>query len=544
MVKSATGLSLMIPADSAAAAAMAAAQSIQSPGGGSSTASSRDASPCRDLSPLINSLNAPIIVRRGPRGFGFTIRAIRVYFGDTDVYTVHHLVMEVDKGSPAFDAGLRPGDLVTHINGEPVQGLMHTQVMQLLMSGSEAVTLRATALETTSIKTGGRRRDPQAIKMAKRGGAGGKSKAKQGHHRRSHHHGDKSRKTSLFRKLSSKKATAEMQQLAAAQGGGGSPGMMRQSSAPGTPSPLASASITMNNSDSGHSDCSSSSPTCSPADSSPCLSPAANAAAASTSASARPSSLHGLKHKLHVKTKTLHSPSRRHSHSGHIPLSPLARTPSPSPVPVSPTRSPSPLALPLSQHSHVHPAGSSNTTQTYSPGASLTPNSAKKAFNAHRPKSAEPGSPLLRRALSPDRLHPRSDVKVKGTISPLCNPPPKLTVATGSQQQAITSRSGEVLSPLPSRATHTSPSTTPKTSTSSEPPSASGSLELAANSKSSSSQEAMIRKHSKSSLSQPTIPEEETEEPEEQPPSEPKEEAKVAAISKSEDSQSCSSAKG
>merc|ERR1719229_891017 len=337
-----------------------------------------------------------------------------------------------------------------------------------------------------------------------------------------------------------------MQQLAAAQhqSGGGSPGMMRQSSAPGTPSPLASASITMNNSDSGHSDCSSSSPTCSPADSSPCLSPAANAAAASTSASARPSSLHGLKHKLHVKTKTLHSPSRRHSHSGHIPLSPLARTPSPSPVPVSPTRSPSPLALPLSQHSHVHPAGSSNTTQTYSPGASLTPNSAKKAFNSHRPKSAEPGSPLLRRALSPDRLHPRSDVKVKGTISPLCNPPPKLTVATGSQQQAITSRSGEVLSPLPSRATHTSPSTTPKTSTSSEPPSASGSLELAANSKSSSSQEAMIRKHSKSSLSQPTIPEEETEEPEEQPLSEPKEEAKAAAISKSEDSQSCSSAKG
>ena len=200
---SATGLSLMIPTGDCA-------QSIESPGG-SSTASSRDASPCRDFSPLINSLNPPIVVRRGPRGFGFTIRAIRVYFGDTDFYTVHHLVMEVDRGSPAFDAGLRPGDLVTHINGESVQGLFHTQVLQILMSGGDAVTLKATALETTSIKTGGRRRDPQAIKMARRNVASSKHRSKS---RRENKH----RKTSLFRKLSSKKATAEMQQLAAASG--------------------------------------------------------------------------------------------------------------------------------------------------------------------------------------------------------------------------------------------------------------------------------------------------------------------------------------
>ena len=153
-----------------------------------------------------------------------------------------------------------------------------------------------------------------------------------------------------------------------------------------------------------------------------------------------------------------------HLSTGHIPLSPLARTPSPSPAPVSPTRSPSPLALPLCHHHY--PAGASNTTQTYSPGASLTPNSAKKSFN--RPKSAEPGSPLLRRALSPDRLPPRSaDGQKNTTISPLCNSnqcmvvvstTPKLTsVATQSLTMSRTSSSSSTcsasgeISPLPSR---------------------------------------------------------------------------------------------
>merc|ERR1719270_2269491 len=465
MVKSssATGLSLMIPNPEDSPI------SVQSPGG-SSTASSRDASPCRDMSPLINTLNAPIIVRRGPKGFGFTIRAIRVYFGDTDFYTVHHLVMEVDRGSPAFEAGLRPGDLVTHINGEAVQGLFHTQVLQLLLSGGEAGTLRATALETTSIKTGGRRRDPHAIKMARRTVGSSSAKARSKSRRDEKRH----RKTSLFRKLSSKKATAEMQMLSGSQSlnslSPANPGALRHSTS--TPDP--------NQSDSS-----------SPADSAPC-----SPVTVSTNASVttRPSSLHGLakhKHKLGVKTKTLHSPSRRKS-VGHIPLSPLARTPSPSPIPpISPTRSPSPLALPLG---HYIP-GSSNTTQSYSPGSlSLTPNSAKKSFN--RPKSAEPGSPLLRRALSPDRLHPRTAEAGKKSISPLCNPP--LIVSTTPKMTQTTSRPPTEMSPLPSRALHTSPSSTVSslTSVSSEVIDA----------------PVILRKHPKQSLSQPTIPEEGPEE--------------------------------
>lgn len=152
----------------------------------------------------------------------------------------------------------------------------------------------------------------------------------------------------------------------------------------------------------------------------------------------RPSTLHGLKHKLHSATKTVHSPGRRKS-VGHIPLSPLARTPSPSPIPSSPTRSPSPLAFPPG-----HQPGSSNTTQSYSPGSSGS-NTAKKGFN--RPKSAEPGSPLLRRALSPDRLHPRSaENKSKTcptTISPLCDPALKVTIST-LPRVTITSKSPPV----------------------------------------------------------------------------------------------------
>lgn len=206
---SALGLSLMSSLDNSQLAAQLCG--IQSPGSaggggnGSSTASSRDTSPCRELSPLVTNLKPPIIIRRGPRGFGFTVHTIRVYYGDTDFYTMHHLVMAVDEGSPAFEAGLRPADLITHVNGEPVQGLFHTQVLQLLLSGGEHVTLRATPLEHTSIQSGGRKRDLMQSKLAKKGLNRQKKQTKREH--------DKKRKTSLFRRISSKRANAEMQQV-------------------------------------------------------------------------------------------------------------------------------------------------------------------------------------------------------------------------------------------------------------------------------------------------------------------------------------------
>uniref|UniRef100_A0A182PEJ6 non-specific serine/threonine protein kinase n=1 Tax=Anopheles epiroticus TaxID=199890 RepID=A0A182PEJ6_9DIPT len=502
-----------------------ASSTMHSAGNCSSTASSRDTSPCRELSPLVTNLKPPLIIKRGPRGFGFTVHTIRVYYGDTDFYTMHHLVMAVDEGSPAFEAGLRPADLITHVNGEAVQGLYHTQVLQLLLSGSELVSLRATPLEHTSIQTGGRKREPWQSKFAKKSTHSRRKQKKDN---------EKKRKASLFRRISSKRASAEMQQMVAgiqsptsvvppsrsfqslarfqgsqpnllqpgigpvvvgSPGGLPVPGAMPQSpvGTPGASTLVATGSSPVNRL------------SLSPLNSAGTLynptlpspgSPSTSAPSTPTGSGTlgyndgaplyqRPSTLHVLKHKLHsspcASNKALHSaaaaggrPSNRRKSADHMPLSPLARTPSPSPLPASPTRSSSPLAFPV-----VHPLGASNTTQSYSPGglptaagvgiaaglpAAVVPGivaaggiggsptpPTKKGFP--RAKTAEPSSPLLRRALSPDRLHPRSAAESKCVLSPLCcNTSLKTTPRTvagiwrSNQNSTITTAAGSAVS--------------------------------------------------------------------------------------------------
>lgn len=39
----------------------------------------------------------------------------------------------MEEGGPAHEAGLREGDLITHVNGEPVHGLVHTEVVELIL---------------------------------------------------------------------------------------------------------------------------------------------------------------------------------------------------------------------------------------------------------------------------------------------------------------------------------------------------------------------------------------------------------------------------
>lgn len=112
---------------------------------------------------ITNNLRPPIIIRRGPRSFGFTLRAVKVFHGNTDYYTTQHVVVAVE--GPAEEAGLRPNDVITHVNERPVAGLLHPEVVKLILSGSPKLSIRAIPRSETQIRTGGRRRSPSKQKI-------------------------------------------------------------------------------------------------------------------------------------------------------------------------------------------------------------------------------------------------------------------------------------------------------------------------------------------------------------------------------------------
>jgi microtubule-associated serine/threonine kinase len=112
---------------------------------------------------ITNNLRPPIIIRRGPRSFGFTLRAVKVFHGNTDYYTTQHVVVAVE--GPAEEAGLRPHDVITHVNERPVAGLLHPEVVKLILSGSPKLSIRAVPRSETQIRTGGRRRSPSKQKI-------------------------------------------------------------------------------------------------------------------------------------------------------------------------------------------------------------------------------------------------------------------------------------------------------------------------------------------------------------------------------------------
>jgi hypothetical protein len=119
------------------------------------------------------SPRGPICIRSGPRGYGFTLRAIKVFYGDTNFYTIQHLCIQVDETGPAFAGGLRVNDLVTHVNDEPVCGRMHHEVVQFIMattnnnsrfinnnfnSNNGILKLNTIQMDSTNIKSDGKKR--------------------------------------------------------------------------------------------------------------------------------------------------------------------------------------------------------------------------------------------------------------------------------------------------------------------------------------------------------------------------------------------------
>ncbi|XP_073076195.1 microtubule-associated serine/threonine-protein kinase 3 isoform X12 [Manis javanica] len=307
---SVSALSLIITADDGSGGPL---MSPLSPRSLSSNPSSRDSSPSRDPSPVCGSLRPPIVIHSSGKKYGFSLRAIRVYMGDSDVYTVHHVVWSVEEGSPAQEAGLRAGDLVTHINGESVLGLVHMDVIELLLKCGNKISLRTTALENTSIKVGPARKNVAKGRMARRS-------------KRSRRRETQDRRKSLFKKISKQSSVLHTSRSFSS---GLHHSLSSSESLPGSPTHSLSPSPTT--------PCRSPAPdaqadTTSPPSASPSSSSPASPAATSHT---RPSSLHGLATKLGPPRPKA---GRRKSTSS-IPPSPLACPP----VPAPPPRSPSPL---------------------------------------------------------------------------------------------------------------------------------------------------------------------------------------------------------
>ncbi|XP_035888314.1 microtubule-associated serine/threonine-protein kinase 1 isoform X4 [Phyllostomus discolor] len=369
---SATALSVMIPAvDPHGSSPLA---SPMSPRSLSSNPSSRDSSPSRDYSPAVSGLRSPITIQRSGKKYGFTLRAIRVYMGDSDVYSVHHIVWHVEEGGPAQEAGLCAGDLITHVNGEPVHGMVHPEVVELILKSGNKVAVTTTPFENTSIRIGPARRSSYKAKMARRNR---RPSAKEGQ--------ESKKRSSLFRKITKQSNLLHTSRSLSSL----NRSLSSSDSLPGSPthglparSPTHSYRSTPDSAYLGASSQSSS-----PASSTP------NSPASSASHHIRPSTLHGLSPKLHRQYR-----SARCKSAGNIPLSPLAHTPSPTQA--------SPPPLP------GHTVGSSHTTQSFPAKLHSSPPVVRP-----RPKSAEPPrSPLLKRVQSAEKLGASLGADKKGAL--------------------------------------------------------------------------------------------------------------------------------
>ncbi|XP_070604232.1 microtubule-associated serine/threonine-protein kinase 3 isoform X1 [Erythrolamprus reginae] len=366
---SVSALSLIINSDDFSGAVL---RSPISPRSLSSNPSSRDSSPSRDSGLGGSSLRPPIVIYSSGKKYGFSLRAIRVYMGDSDVYTVYHMVWNVEDGSPAHDAGLRAGDLITHVNGESVLGLVHMDVVELFLKSGNKVSLRTTALENTSIRVGPARKNSSKTRMARR--------CKKNRKRDS-----QDKRKSLFKRISKQTSVLHTSR---SYSSGLHHSLSSSESLPGSPTHSSSSGSTAS--------CHNPVPDIVPDSISPQSPSPSSSTPTSPAGQIRPSSLHGLGPKVNSH---LYKVSRRKSTSS-IPPSPLACTPSSVPQPPSPQRSPSPLPL------------FTKNVQTFQ-GKTLSPPTMVRQVS--RPRSADSSrSPLLKRVQSTEKIPTSLAEKVVG----------------------------------------------------------------------------------------------------------------------------------
>lgn len=135
---------------------------------------------------------------------------------DSNFYTIEHIVAAVKLDSPAWEAGLRVDDLITHIHTQPVHNMTHPQLMHRLLAGNgppgsnnnAEITLQVVALNTTSIREGEARKEVGQLlkKRPRRPGAQRRSGAVSAALEKKQHR----KSSALLRRLSGKRNAGDI----------------------------------------------------------------------------------------------------------------------------------------------------------------------------------------------------------------------------------------------------------------------------------------------------------------------------------------------
>ncbi|KAM5201335.1 Na(+)/H(+) exchange regulatory cofactor NHE-RF3 isoform 1-T3 [Hipposideros larvatus] len=82
-------------------------------------------------------------MKKGSNGYGFYLREGPGQKGQT--------IKDIDSGSPAEEAGLKPNDLVVAVNGECVESLDHDSVVEMIRKGGDQTSLLVVDKETDNV---------------------------------------------------------------------------------------------------------------------------------------------------------------------------------------------------------------------------------------------------------------------------------------------------------------------------------------------------------------------------------------------------------